>query len=136
MIKYFRTFHQLAISNYGRSFGWYIELDGTVLGELIHCEWTDMFWDSYKVIPKDEASKKVLDDLELWNQCRFSYRNKVISKYAKYPFSGSMGQYLSNHIVTMRGLYISTNQINDLLIDIYGSIYDTIKRKRKKVPRS
>lgn len=122
MIKYFRTLHQLAISNYGRDFDWYIELDGAVLGELIH-----FIGDSYQVIPKDESSKKMLDDLKLWNQCEFSFRNKVIPKYAKHAYFGYKDQHLSIHVVTITGLCIITSTIiEDILIEIYASIYNTI----------
>lgn len=47
---------KLATSNYGREYGWFIELNGKVVGELVYLDCAEMFWDWYRVVPSSEDS--------------------------------------------------------------------------------
>ena len=38
-----KGFQELKSSNYGRNYGWWVELDGEVIGELINVQHEDMF---------------------------------------------------------------------------------------------
>jgi hypothetical protein len=97
-------------SDFGRSDGWYIELDGEVLGELIDCRQEDMFWDSYAIIPANDSSNEILAQEDLWDACRFSFRNKKTAVYAAHAVSSEMPQ--SNGRIAMRGLYITETKSN------------------------
>ncbi len=64
-------------SNFGRLDGWYIEYQGETIGELVDYRWNDMFWDSYRLIPKeDDHCKELLRRDDLWLSWAFQYVNK------------------------------------------------------------
>jgi hypothetical protein len=100
----FRRAWQLLKSNYGRDFGWYVELDGTVVGELTDPQWAEMFWDSYAIKSVSPESDSVLFDRSNWLHVRFRFRNRVLSGSAPGAFSG--GSRIVEGRITMRGLYI------------------------------
>ncbi|MBX2840884.1 MAG: hypothetical protein KTR26_03885 [Flammeovirgaceae bacterium] len=96
-------------SNYGREDGWYIELKGEVLGELIECKWEDMFWDSYEIHSIAEDKEKSLFDTKLWDNNRFDFRNKKFNNYAKFAFPSGIHENITigkGQRIRMRGLYI------------------------------
>ncbi len=66
-VKYAR---QLITSNYGRDFGWIVKHNKKVICELEDCQFADMFWDSYKIIPieKDESFYKKTDEFTFVNR--------------------------------------------------------------------
>jgi hypothetical protein len=113
---------ELLLSNYGRYYGWFIELDGVVLGELIDYKFIDMFWDSYfvNIFNKDNAS--ILQNESNWNECKFQYRNKIINKYAKNAFPGGLIKDFCNKVtdrMDMRALYIlPENRLEERFINI------------------
>jgi hypothetical protein len=84
--------------------GWFIEFDGEIVGELIEYRQEDMFWDSYRIVPKNELSEKIISQKELWDKCKFRFKNKRNSIYANGAFSS--GQPKADGRVMMRGLYI------------------------------
>lgn len=96
---------QLAQSNYGRNFGWYVEFEGKVIGELVDPRSEEMFWDSYRVICTDASSEAALRDNSHWNECRFRYRNKVLGEYAN-GFCGGSQPFIRDQRILMRGLYL------------------------------
>jgi len=73
-------------SNFGRMDGWFIEFDGEIVGELIEYRQEDMFWDSYRIVPKNELSEKIIAQKELWDKCKFRVKNKRNSIYANGAF--------------------------------------------------
>lgn len=89
-------------SNYGRLDGWYIEFNGEVIGELVNYEYMDMFWDSYRIVPYDDAGKQILADDKHWDDS-FRFRNKRNSRYARNPFWGSR---LPEDRISMRALHV------------------------------
>ena len=87
---------------------WFIEYQGNVIGELIKPEFDDMFWVSYELIQLNEETKKILSNIDLWNQCEFQFRNKTTGNYA--PNAIIAGKHLlSNEMtdkrISMRALY-------------------------------
>ena len=79
-------YEELKKSDYGRNYGWWVELDGKVLGELINVKWEEMFWDSYELWPIDKGDEAKLFDTELWDNNRFKFRNKKFNRYAEFAF--------------------------------------------------
>lgn len=103
LVRRFQFYRALRKSNYGRAYGWFIELDGQRVGELVDSHWEDMFWCSYQVIAVDGACKEILSQDDLWNDGRFRFKNKQLLVYARHPFSASEPQ---DDRVNMRGLYL------------------------------
>jgi len=98
---------ELKKSNWGRSFGWYVELNGEKIGELSYNEFEDMFWVSYKIIPYQGYEKQILD-FQNWQACRFKFLNKHYPQYADGAFSGgsNIRKIENEYIISMRALYL------------------------------
>lgn len=106
--KNYRDRKELKKSNYGRDFGWYIEYQNNIIGELIYNKPLDMFWCSYDIIAKDEKWEKILFNEKMWEDYQFKFLNKKYHKYAENAFS----RFPPNHLketktVGMRMLYLT-----------------------------
>lgn len=107
---------KLAQSNYGRRFGWYVEHDGDVVGELTDPVSEDMFWDSY-TLTVTPASEHLVLDPAMWNGWRFRFRNKVLDEYAVNAFCGkTTPESLAGGSISMRGLYLQPRGIIERLV--------------------
>lgn len=102
---------ELEKTNWGRDFGWYIEYEGKMIGELVDAKFEDMFWFTYKLIAYKEHESLVLD-FKNWDECKFRYLNKHYQQYAENAFcGGSCFRYVGDDIIiSMRAL--SLNAIN------------------------
>lgn len=78
----------LLATNFGRSAGWHIELDGDRVGTLSDCRWADMFWDSYAVGAVDGVDASALASATNWNECRFHFRNRGSGDLVTSAFCG------------------------------------------------
>jgi len=101
----FSRIRQLAASCGGRKFGWFIEWNGAVVGELIDCQYDEMFWDSYQIIPASKEAWRILNTADYWYSGQFRFRNKILDEFAEYPFCAGSG-ILADGRVLMRGLYL------------------------------
>lgn len=97
---------KLIKSNLGRTYGWFVELDCQCIGRLIDPVRKDMFWDVYKLIPKDYQAEKLLNDPANWEACKFKFKNIVMNEYASHPFAGWGPNFVRNGKVCMRALYL------------------------------
>ena len=101
-----KRLEQLAESNYGREFGWLIELDGVVLGELVDPKFEDMFWTSYQVILKKEKNRMIVfDPTQL-----FVFRNKVLLETVDSAFT-AIGTSIGDERISIRGLYLLPDKL-------------------------
>ncbi|MGY3794890.1 hypothetical protein [Aquimarina sp. 433] len=109
--KYFKKYKnkkELKKSNFGRDYGWYIEYEGKIVGELVDWKLTDMFWCSYKVVPINDELKNIVFNENLWQNCKFKFKNKKYNKYAENAFSGfAPGSLMKTKTVGMRMLYFT-----------------------------
>lgn len=128
--KSFRAY-QLAVSNYGRKYGWNIEFEGKVIGELINPKFEDMFWESYEVISIAEAYNSILFNHDNWLASAFKFKNKKIEEYAEQAFSGGSKRDLKEKgKIIMRALYLSGNTVlENKLLRKYDGFYRSRKTK-------
>jgi len=105
---FFRIFNLLR-SNLGRQFGWYIEFNGLIVGELRNPSYHDMYWDSYDVVPTDDAGNKILTDDQHWLDGTLQFRNKNIDEYAFTAIAADTHPVVKNSKVLMRSLYLMPN---------------------------
>src|SRR5689334_19706275 len=80
-------------SNYGRDFGWFVEVEGRAVAVLTDCQWADIFWDSYRVDVLDDGDEFFTD--AFWDRCdRLAFRNREFGDVASLAFpcghAGSM----------------------------------------------
>jgi hypothetical protein len=99
-------------SNYGRSLGWHIELDGRVVGVLGEPHQEDMFWTSYRITPmtNDPELSTLLMSAEFWKgdgYARFVFRSRALGLCADGPFP-ALDPFVATHRVSMRALYIAS----------------------------
>lgn len=107
-IKEFKDRKELKKSNYGRDYGWFICYDEVVIGELVNCTWSDMFWDNYDLICIEESMRETLFSEDLWFSNVYKFKNKFYGKYAENAYSGfALGSLIKTKNVGMRMLYLT-----------------------------
>lgn len=57
-----------------------------VIGELVDCEWEDMFWDSYVIKSIKDEYNEILINRKLW--ANFKYKNQHYDQYAEHAYAG------------------------------------------------
>jgi hypothetical protein len=96
-------------ANWGRDFGWFVELGGCRLAALTDPRFEDMFWDSYAVarLAESEQEREAIYTKAFWDQPGLVFRNRVTGEVTSHAFRG--GQTPTRHCsrITMRGLYSS-----------------------------
>jgi len=106
IINNWKNSRGLKASKSGKIYGWEIEWEGTIIGELVAYEYQDMFWDSYTILSKDKKWEAYLFEEELWNQSAFKFKNKYYKVYAQNAFSANTIDLKDRQTILMRGLYI------------------------------
>lgn len=71
-------------SNYGRKEGWYIELEGRRIGEIINPEHVAEFWHQYELILFDHSLSNAVENYEFWENPSLKYFSKSLEKYCIY----------------------------------------------------
>ena len=102
-------------SNYGREHGWYVEYDGVCVAELVDCEFYEMFWDAYRIVPVANTLRVEEADLkapEFWEEVdRFRYRNRFTGDVAEDAFAAADPLTETGQLV-VRGLYVDVRSPN------------------------
>jgi len=112
----FKKVYKLIKSNYGRNYGWFIELDDEIIGKLVNPVQESQFWVSYQIIPNDKNWELFLFNEVNWKQKDTSFRYKNIG-FLEYAPSAFSNYKLTGDRISMRGLYILPNNvIEDKLI--------------------
>lgn len=114
---------QLVASNYGRKFGWYIELHGVVVGELEYLS-SEQFWATYRVRASSAATAAITHDDSRWFRVKYCYRNRVLDGYADSTAYCGGPPFVQEGMVMMRGLYLSPNSWLEsffvTMLDLFG----------------
>jgi hypothetical protein len=80
-----------------------VVLDGVVVATLSERVPDDMFWRRYRIAPF-EGSAAIYDD-ELWNRCRFTFRDPMSGKVCACGFAGGKAPFVRDGRVRLRGMY-------------------------------
>ena len=113
----------LVRSNFGRASGWIVELDGSPLGQLTDCVNADMFWDSYSIAPIQRTDTSRLYDDELWNGCKFRFKNQESGEYVNEAFCGGAPPFVRDGRILMRRLYLSPKtSFESLLVTMFSQL--------------
>jgi len=94
-------------SNFGRTAGWDVELDGRKIVFLDDPKWEEMFWHSYRATATDPVAVGRLQDEAFWYEGdaeRFVYRSRATGTVAPLAFPGPI---IAPDRVMMRALYIN-----------------------------
>ncbi|WP_395740867.1 hypothetical protein [Prosthecobacter sp.] len=83
-------------------------LDGQPVATLSKRVMTDMFWRSYTITPLSPKQEDVLKNDDLWDACRFTFRDPASGQVCLTGFCGGNRPYVRDGIVSLRGLYFST----------------------------
>jgi hypothetical protein len=95
-------------SNYGRLFGWHVEVAGMPVAALLYSRFEDMFWDSYRIEPlvtDAEERHQMLHDGKWWHQKGLVFRNRRFHAVADGAFAGGDVFTVDGRVI-MRGLYL------------------------------
>lgn len=116
IVSTFRRACFLARTNFGRSSGWILELDGSPVGDLFDCVTVDMFWDSYSIAPLQGVNDVRLSDDETWESCKFRFKNRGSGEYVDEAFCGGSTPFVRNGRILMRRLYLSPKTTSESLL--------------------
>jgi hypothetical protein len=78
-----------------------VMLDGVCVGILTDRKFVDMFWYSYQVTPLDV----VITDDELWNRCRFTFRDPGSGKLCSSAPVGGRPPFVRDGRIVLRAMY-------------------------------
>ena len=93
-------------SDYGRRAGWLVEHGGQTIGTLADPEFSDMFWESYRLKPSPTtaASLETLIDSNWWRNAPLSFRNERFDTVVSTALCAGLNR---DGRIVMRGLYIN-----------------------------
>lgn len=102
---------QLKRSDYGRSEGWDLELEGRVVARLDEPRRQDMFWVSYRLTPitEDELLAAALLTRAFWSGSgweRLIFRSRALGVIASQALP-ALEPFVEPRRLNMRGLYIA-----------------------------
>jgi hypothetical protein len=118
----FTRIHKILISGSGRDYGWDIEYNGKVIGQLVNCHFFEMFWDLYEIIPSKNTS---LNNLEFK---KLTFRNRGLRDET---VSRAVWNRVSDNQIIIRGLYLlPSGIIEKSYVFLFGLFYD-IRRSQK-----
>ena len=82
---------------------WDVNLDGRRVAVLSDPRQLDMFWRSFAIAAVD--GDRSIDDDDVWEQCRFEFRERATGNLAPHAFAGGGVPFVVDGRVVMRGLY-------------------------------
>ena len=80
-----------------------VVLDGVAVATLSDRVSSDMFWRSYRIEPVGGAT--AIQDDELWEQCRFTFRDPVSGQICTCGFAGGRRPFVRDGRVRLRAMY-------------------------------
>jgi len=99
-------FHsELEQSDWGRNYGWFIELDGKKIGELVNAKYVSQFWVEYKIVAYT-GYENILFDHDKWAKCEFKFKNKHYPQYVDPACGPSIEKVNNDYLILMRALYL------------------------------
>jgi hypothetical protein len=109
-IKKIKDSFILKRSNYGADYGWYIEYEKNVLGELKYRPDIITDWGiTYEIIAKSRELNHIIYDNSLWINQEFKFRNKKYDRKLIEPLVGGSGIYEMNEskLINIKYLFVS-----------------------------
>ena len=86
-IKKTRDTRILKKSNYGMDYGWDIEFENHLIGELKHCADAPHHWgETFEIISASKENDTYLLKNGLWSHSKFKFRNKKYNSHLVTPF--------------------------------------------------
>lgn len=80
-------------------------LDGAPVAILTERRYTEMFWRSYRIEPLSEETAKLVYDTELWNECRFTFRDPATGMECRTGLVGGVPPFIHDGRISLRALY-------------------------------
>lgn len=83
-------------------------LDGQPVATITDRVFTEMFWRDYKITPLTPELADVVMNDDLWEACRFTFRDPASLKVCRTAFCGGSRPFVRGGIVSLRALYFLT----------------------------
>lgn len=96
-------------SDFGRDEGWYVELEGVRVAELVDCQGQQMFWDAYRIVPLENelGIRDQLFQRAFWDNSQLlTFRNRKFGDIAESAWPAAK-VFDEEGRVVMRSLYLS-----------------------------
>ncbi|NLE03237.1 MAG: hypothetical protein GX638_00340, partial [Crenarchaeota archaeon] len=94
---------ELLKSNFGREYGWILELNGHPVAELDDCRHDDMFWYSYRITCRSKDDQAIAFNSVHWEKNEFKFVNRITGDRVDQVIAGNAPDYISNGRVLLRG---------------------------------
>jgi hypothetical protein len=101
LFKYYKRRKALKKSNFGRSEGWIVELNGKKIAEFINPLAYDHFAFVYELIVLDESLEKEMENYEFWDTTALRFISKAVNEYYDgpklniRPYEDTEGKYIT-----------------------------------------
>lgn len=83
--------------------------DGIAIAQVSNPKYTDMFWETYDIVPLSDEGRKLIETNELWDSCQFYFRDPKTGKECRGAFAAGPAPFVNENKVTLRGLYTWTS---------------------------
>jgi hypothetical protein len=82
-----------------------VVLDGKTVATMSDRKRTEMFWRSYRIESADEFGRQAIADDNLWDHCRFTFRDPRSGLTCCSAFVGGTRPFVRDFRVSIRALY-------------------------------
>jgi hypothetical protein len=82
-----------------------VMLDGQPVATISDRVVTEMFWRTYRITPLTQELANVATNDDLWETCRFTFRDPVSQEVCLTGFCGGSRPYVREGSISLRGLY-------------------------------
>lgn len=111
-------------SNFGREYGWILELNGHPVAELDDCHHDDMFWYSYRITCRSKDDQAIAFNPVHWEKNEFKFVNRITGDRVDQVIAGNAPDYITNGRVLLRGLSLTPrNRLEYMLVNIFRFFY-------------
>lgn len=79
--------------------------ENEVVATISDRENKEMFWHEYSISPIDKVSQNIIENDDLWDQCKFTFRDPKTNRVCNSGLAGGGPPYIKDGRIQLRGLY-------------------------------
>lgn len=75
------------------------------VADLSDREFTELFWRDYRIVPRSEKGRRIIENDDLWDECAFTFRDTKTGDVCTTGFVGGKRPFITNDRISLRALY-------------------------------
>jgi hypothetical protein len=83
---------------------------GEAIADLTDREVIEMFWHKYRIEPRTDEAKEIIEDDDLWDECIFDFRDPETGIICTSGFVGGSKPFIKDGRISLRGLYFDAKE--------------------------